>query len=602
MAKNIDDFYGSNPKNIIYNDGYCDTISDFYNNFICDESRMISDSYLKQWHDLLVNYYYRTDNPVFFIRKYESAGQKGSWNTRRGAVVRFKNGVEIVYSSNFLAHDIYLMAFNKFCPSLEDFEDCIKNRKLRNTIGTEADRAVALYPGQNKILKCYLAHIAGVNSDPYIRNDGTIKKISRIEAEHLFPIGKIDDWNNPEKIFSVDYALNDEEIEILKADSLRLLDPLNYFLTPQTKNCEHDIIGFKKNIGEYGPLIDYVFEERKKRFPKEFNEFITLCRYQHDSIKGSNVIKLKYNKKEKYSKKVPAKDQKIRVINYKYSENEKIDLAYYFLNNNTTYKELDASVLKCPTDRHGNTSFTILKSLGITTEKKNILSKTNITDEIGRASGPYKNTLLKIKSKYKIITVNEIDKVLDEALSDYKLGKTQCKNIIFVGNDGIGKSSRINRWMETHSGEVTPVCLTTAPLWKEENGILVKDLKNGKPQYVLGVPPEGLLEDGAIGFCKNLNYSSDECIQPLEQIFSDRTYCFPGMDNKQDLHKLFLIIATAYPDDYGHYGYNLADISNIKKCSDVYTVTPSVDESIEYLHNKLQAELKSIIEAGKKDN
>ena len=74
------------------------------------------------------------------------------------------------------------------------------------------------------------------------------------------------------------------------------------------------------------------------------------------------------------------------------------------------------------------------------------------------------------------------------------------------------------------------------------------------------------------------------------------------MDNKQDLHKLFLIIATAYPDDYGHYGYNLADISNIKKCSDVYTVTSSVDEFKEYLNNKLQAELKSIIEAGKKDN
>lgn len=208
---------------------------------------------------------------------------------------------------------------------------------------------------------------------------------------------------------------------------------------------------------------------------------------------------------------------------------------------------------------------------------------------------------MKRKEMSKNITVNQIDKVLDEALSDYKLGKTQCKNIIFIGNDGIGKSSRINRWMETHSGEVTPVYLTTAPLWKEENGILVKDLKDSKPQYVLGVPPEGLLEDGAIGFCKNLNYFSGECIQPLEQIFSDRTYCFPGMDNKQDLHKLFLIIATAYPDDCGHYGYNLADISNIKKCSDVYTVTPSVDEFVEYLHNKSQTELKSIIEAGKKD-
>ena len=74
----------------------------------------------------------------------------------------------------------------------------------------------------------------------------------------------------------------------------------------------------------------------------------------------------------------------------------------------------------------------------------------------------------------KNITVNQIDKVLDEALSDYKLGKTQCKNIIFIGNDGIGKSSRINRWMETHSGEVTPVCLTTAPLWKERTEYLLK--------------------------------------------------------------------------------------------------------------------------------
>lgn len=197
----------------------------------------------------------------------------------------------------------------------------------------------------------------------------------------------------------------------------------------------------------------------------------------------------------------------------------------------------------------------------------------------------------------KNITVNQIDKVLDEALSAYKLGKMRYKNIIFIGNDGIGRSSRINKWIEAHSDDVTPVYLATTALMKEENGILVKDLKAGKPQYVLNMPVERLSKDGAIGICKNLNRSS-ECIQPLEQIFSDRTYCFPGMDNKQDLHKLFLIIATAYPDDCG---YNVADISNIKKCSDVYTVTSSVDDIKEYLNDKLQADLKSIIEAGKKD-
>ena len=60
------------------------------------------------------------------------------------------------------------------------------------------------------------------------------------------------------------------------------------------------------------------------------------------------------------------------------------------------------------------------------------------------------------------------------------------------------------------------------------------------------------------------------------------------MDNKQDLHKLFLIIATAYPDDFG---YNVADISNIKKYSDVYTVTPSVDEFKEYFDNNVYADI-----------
>lgn len=176
----------------------------------------------------------------------------------------------------------------------------------------------------------------------------------------------------------------------------------------------------------------------------------------------------------------------------------------------------------------------------------------------------------------KNITVNQIDKVLDEALSAYKLGKTQCKNIVFIGNDGIGRSSRIKKWMESHSDEVAPFYLTSAVLMKEENGIYVKDLKNGKPQYGFdSVSMERLLADGAICVCKNLNHYTSEQIQPFEEIFSERTYCDLVTKNKHDLHKLFLVIATAYPDDCG---YNVADISNIKKCSDVYTVTSSVDE------------------------
>ena len=179
----------------------------------------------------------------------------------------------------------------------------------------------------------------------------------------------------------------------------------------------------------------------------------------------------------------------------------------------------------------------------------------------------------------KKITVNEIDKILDEALSDYKLGKIQYKNIVFIGDEG----------MATHSDKVTPFYLTSAVLMKEENGIYVKDLKNGKPQYGFDrVSMERLSADGAICVCKNLNHYTSEQIQPFEEIFSERTYCDLVTKNKYDLDKLFLIIATAYPDNFG---YNVTDISNIKKCSDVYTVNPSVDEFKEYFDNNIYADI-----------
>lgn len=189
----------------------------------------------------------------------------------------------------------------------------------------------------------------------------------------------------------------------------------------------------------------------------------------------------------------------------------------------------------------------------------------------------------------KNITVNQIDKVLDEALSAYKLGKIQCKNIVFIGDEGIGRSSRIKIWMEAHSDEVAPFYLTSAVLMKNENGILVKDLKNGKPQYGFdSVAMKRLTADGAICVCKNLNHYTSEQIQPFEEIFSERTYCELVTNNKHDLHKLFLIIATAYPDNFG---YNVADITNIKKYSDVYMVTPSVDEFKEYFNNNARADI-----------
>ena len=178
------------------------------------------------------------------------------------------------------------------------------------------------------------------------------------------------------------------------------------------------------------------------------------------------------------------------------------------------------------------------------------------------------------------ITVNEIDKVLDKALEDYKSGKVQNKNMIFIGHGGIGRSSRITKWFEIHSGEVAPYYLTPAVLVKEKDGVWVKDLKNGKLQYGFADSDmEGLLENGTICVCENLNYYTSEQVHPYEKIFSDRTYCIPVTGKEYDLHKLFLVIATAFPENFD---YRVTDISNIKNCSDVYTVIPSIEEFKEY--------------------
>lgn len=70
--------------------------------------------------------------------------------------------------------------------------------------------------------------------------------------------------------------------------------------------------------------------------------------------------------------------------------------------------------------------------------------------------------------KITVISVNEIDKVLDEALSAYKNGEIRYTNIVFIGNAGIGRSSRIDMWLNKHLDEIAPHYLTPAVLMKEK--------------------------------------------------------------------------------------------------------------------------------------
>lgn len=296
----ISDFYAITIPKIKYDhsDKPIRKVEDFYKEFLIDGNRLLQKDVVEAWHKLLMWYIDQPDAPLF-VRKYEAGKNEGEWDNRRGCVVKYEDGFEIVYSSNFLAHDIFLMAYHGFVPSKTDFMASAKNRMLHITSGTKVEKAIRLYPSANKGLSyCYLAHIMDVNGS-YLRNDGSYKKLSKSEINWIFPRGTVNDWKkSSDKIWHISRKLSDSEKELVKAHCLRFLDPMNYYLTPLTKHCTHTIPGFKKNIGEFLYLTHYVEQQYKNIYKASYDELIKCGRFVEQNPKGYSekvTINLEYS-------------------------------------------------------------------------------------------------------------------------------------------------------------------------------------------------------------------------------------------------------------------------------------------------------------------
>lgn len=75
----------------------------------------------------------------------------------------------------------------------------------------------------------------------------------------------------------------------------------------------------------------------------------------------------------------------------------------YLSNPNTSFRKLEKEIMliDSPARGGGFKSKTIINNLGITAEKKGILSRTSIEDEILKATGKYKETLSILKGLLK---------------------------------------------------------------------------------------------------------------------------------------------------------------------------------------------------------
>lgn len=82
----------------------------------------------------------------------------------------------------------------------------------------------------------------------------------------------------------------------------------------------------------------------------------------------------------------------------KLSDDEELKIVAFYMRNNETFTKMDEIHFGID-NQHGVKSHNLLKKYGVTTEQKGVLIVATIDDEIAKASGVLKETLIKIKNK-----------------------------------------------------------------------------------------------------------------------------------------------------------------------------------------------------------
>ena len=417
-----------------------------------------------RWHKLLVNYLFQTKNPIIFVRLYESDtsnkidGVQIDRNRRAClTIAKDKLGQEVRYLfvSNHDASELcnivkqgveedldlferminsfeYPLHYQKQSP-IDDYADFLaylntkvfpskysKPKSIQEETYIHANFKNIGSPMSSIINKSqrYLAHIIGVKDTPFLYlQNGKEEIIEASELSKIMPRGNITDWVSDSALGYVRRSSNiisDRDLALMKAHCLRFLDPLNYFATPSNTFSNVDgTMAKNKNIGEYYQVQKYVRDKYIDLYGQEIiDEFNKYALVPSDSECFKTTLgkgqAISFNKIEygfdvhKKRNQTTNNHKTVGTPKHKYSESAQLELAMFFLTNDLTYSQLDKNVLKCSTDRHGNTSFTLIKKMGLVTDDKNSLSHYSIDDLISSANGKRKDTLNKVKEKYNL--------------------------------------------------------------------------------------------------------------------------------------------------------------------------------------------------------
>jgi hypothetical protein len=401
----LNDFIGKSDKHFITNlpTGSTTSIEDFYEKVVLINSP--KKQIVEQWHNLLIQYI-NDDEAVFFIRRYSSDPKKEWTKIRRGFLTEYDCGVKYVFCDNYFAHYFFMMAMKEIVPSYEEFKSLILKREFPyGYMVTSQEKPFQAYKKGKTVninkAGWKLDHINSVNGD-YSFNYSKEKK-------ELFPIGNQSDWieKKGEDYFSRSISLSPLNIENYKdkviAHFLRLVHPMNYFLTPQKKRINFD-------VGGSLVLIDYVRKKNKEKYGELFDDFEKLVFIQHSSDFSKpfpDIINFGFNKKTETTPTNSKKKNNIRINKPNYVKNFESDLSIVkgYLIDGKSYRGIEKDIMNIDSQKRGGgfIAKSILNSYGVLAEHKGIIKDLNIDQEIEKSNGVLKETLIWIKLKLGII-------------------------------------------------------------------------------------------------------------------------------------------------------------------------------------------------------
>ena len=300
------------------------------------------------------------------------------------------------------------MAINGFKPDYDDFKQFVLNREIPygySVVSLEKEHQAyhkgATYPLNKNGWKH--SHVFSANQNDYNFN---YKEI----VQDVFPMGEYGDFkvqgdsNYPYR--KVDGSINEDYVKIIKAHFLRVVHPINYFLTPKV-NLQSSSMGIK-DVGEYPGMIALMKQKLYDLYGNIFTEYQEMImapadnpyiglQYEKDlkktSSKATEHMVTKTTKKRASSK--GSVVSKPRSGKSKFTPEQIAHCINAYLFDKMSFRNIEQTYLGIPKRANGGgfVAKNILNSMDINSSTQKLFYGKSIAEAIAIATEPLKTTL-----------------------------------------------------------------------------------------------------------------------------------------------------------------------------------------------------------------